>query len=112
MVIISGVPIFRIFTVLLEDLLILLKNFVRSRLKPIFILNKYLTKFFNVFPSHVLELFDKISPILCYGSEVWGFNKRKNIEKVHLQFCKRRSAAKHCTQNDFIYGELGRLSFF
>ena len=80
--------------------------------KAIFILNKYLTKFINVFPSHVLELFDKlISPILCYCSEVWGFNKGKDIEKVHLQFCKRLLAVKHCTQNDFMYGELGRSSF-
>lgn len=80
--------------------------------KAIFILSKYLTKFVNVPPSHVLELFDKlISPILCYGSEVWGFNKGKDIEKVHLQFCKRILAVKQCTQNDFVYGELGRTTF-
>lgn len=74
------------------------KTLSDQALKAIFILNKYLTKFVNVFPSHVLELFDKlISPILCYGYEVWGFNKGKDIEKVHLQFCKRLLAVKHCT---------------
>ena len=78
--------------------------------KAIFILNKYLTKFSNLVPSHVLDLFDKlISPILCYGSEVWGFSNGKDIERVHLQFCKKLLAVKQCTQNDFIYGETGRM---
>ena len=53
--------------------------------KAIFILNKYLTKFSNLVPSHVLDLFDKlISPIVCYGSEVWVFSNGKAIERVHL----------------------------
>ena len=78
--------------------------------KAIFILNKYLTKFSNLVPSHILDLFDKlISPIFCYGSEVWGFSKGKDIERVHLQFCKKLLAVKQCTQNDFIYGETGRM---
>ena len=32
------------------------------------------------------------------------------IERVHLQFCKRLLGVKKTTQNDFIYGELGRTS--
>ena len=32
------------------------------------------------------------------------------IERVHLQFCKKLLGVKQCTQNDFIYGELGRTS--
>ena len=60
-------------------------------------------------PCHVLDLFDKlISPILCYGSEIWGFSGAKDVEKVHLKFCKKLLAVKQCTQNDFIYGETGR----
>ena len=78
--------------------------------KAIFILNKYSTKFTHLGPSHVLDLFDKlISPILCYSSEVWGFSKAKDVEKVHIQFCKKLLAVKQCTQNDFIYGETGRI---
>ena len=58
-----------------------------------------------------MDLFDKlISPILNYGSEVWGFAKADNIERVHLQFCKKLLSVKQCTQNDFVYGELGRCS--
>ena len=41
-------------------------------LKAIF---KLLYHFTELSPKHVLELFDKlITPILCYGSEVWGFS--------------------------------------
>ena len=40
--------------------------------KAIFKLYKYV----NIAPKHRLELFDKlITPILNYGSEVWGFCK-------------------------------------
>ena len=79
--------------------------------KAIFVLNKYINKFVSVSLSHVLDLFDKlISPILCYASEVWGFAKANNIERTHLQFCKRLLSVKQCTQNDFVYGELGRCS--
>ena len=68
-------------------------------------MKKYLNKFVNVTPSHYLELFDKlVSPVLNYASEVY-------IERVHLQFCKRLLSVKQCTQNDCVYGELGRYSF-
>ena len=43
-----------------------------------------------------------------YGSEVWGFVQANAIERVHLQFCKRLLGVKKTTQNDFVYGELGR----
>ena len=33
------------------------------------------------------------------------------IERVHMQFCKQILGVKRCTQNDFIYGELGRSNF-
>ena len=60
----------------------------------------------------MLDLFDKlVSPILNYGSEVWGFYKSTAIETVHLQFCKKLLGVKQTTQNDFIYGELGRIDF-
>ena len=77
-------------------------------LKAIF---KLLYHFTELSPKHVLELFDKlIKPILCYGSEVWGFSKPVQQERVHLQFCKKLLGVKKSTQNVFIYGELGRVS--
>ena len=58
-------------------------------LKSIFALNKYVRKFVNLKPKHVLDLFDKlVKPILSYSSEVWGFSQAMVIERVHLQFCK------------------------
>ena len=62
--------------------------------------------------QHGLYLFEKlITPILNYSSQVWGFAQGACIERVHLQFCKRLLGVKKCTQNDFVYGELGRLNF-
>ena len=79
--------------------------------KAIFQINKYLYKFTFLSPRHKLDLFDKlILPILNYGSEVWGFSQANAIERVHLQFCKRLLGVKKMTQNDFIYGELGRTT--
>lgn len=64
----------------------------------------------QIFQCHMLDLFDKlILPILNYGGEVWGFSKAESIERVHLQFCKQLLGVKIQTQNDFIYGELGRM---
>ena len=44
---------------------------VGQALKSIFALNKYVRKFVNLKPKHVLDLFDKlVKPILSYSSEV------------------------------------------
>lgn len=29
-----------------------------------------------------------VTPVLSYGSEVWGFSNSNNVEQVHLKFCK------------------------
>ena len=79
--------------------------------KAIFKLNKYLYKFTFIPPKHKMELFDKlITPIMNYGSEVWGFIQGTSLERVHLQFCKQLLGVKKSTQNDFVYGELGRTT--
>ena len=76
--------------------------------KAIFAMKKYLDKFVNVIPSHYLQLFDKlVAPILNYASEVWGFAKAAHI----YYFVRNVLSVKHCTQNDFVYGELGRYTF-
>ena len=57
-------------------------------------------------------MFDKlISPILNYSNVVWGFSQANVIERVHLQFCKNVFGVKKTTQNDFVYGELGRNTY-
>ena len=45
------------------------------------------------------ELFDRmIVPILCYGSEVWGYQMYYNIENVHVKFCKKILGLSKCKQ--------------
>ena len=80
--------------------------------KAIFKLNSYLYKFTSILPKHKLDLFDKlIAPILNYSCEVWGFIQVNAIERVHLQFCKKLLGVNKSTQNDFVYGELGRTNY-
>ena len=76
-------------------------------------MNKYLYKFTHLKPLHVLDLFDKlVSPTIIYGiDEVLVLHKAPAFESVHLQFCNKILGVKHSTQNDFIYGELGRIGF-
>ena len=81
--------------------------------KAIFSMQRNLKKFVNLSPSFQIDLFDKlITPILHYASEVWGFHSAPNIERVHLRFCKRILGVRIFTQNDFIYGELGRMPLY
>ena len=81
-------------------------------LKAIFAMNRYLNNFVHLKPSHILDRFDKlISPISNYGSEVWGFAKQITLSVFIYSFAKKLLSVKQCTQNDFVYGELGRCSF-
>ena len=50
-----------------------------------------------------------IVPILLYGSEVWGIYGYKEIDKLHLKFCKRILSVKQQTPSCAVYGELGRF---
>jgi len=79
--------------------------------KAIFKLDSYLLNFTDVSILHRLELFDKlVVPILSYSCEVWVFYNAVNIERVHTLYCKRILRVKRSTQNDFVYGILGRFS--
>ena len=64
--------------------------------------------YFNV--ETQLHVFDTyVCSILNYGAEVWGFHKAPDIEKIHLNFCKRLLGVKKSTANFMVYQELGRL---
>ena len=50
--------------------------------KAIFALQKMLQKFDDIKCDMYCDLSHKlITPILCYGSEVWGFNRGDTIER-------------------------------
>ena len=84
--------------------------------RAIYALNsKYATKRLPVWAAS--KLFDSvISPILLYGSEIWGafgyldYEKWDSnpIEKVHLSFCKHVLGVNRSTTNNLVRGELGR----
>ena len=57
-----------------------------------------------------LDLFDKlVTPILVYGSEVWGCESHEVTERLHLKFMKIILKLKTSTCSDMVYGEMGRL---
>jgi len=57
-----------------------------------------------------LSLFDKlVSPMLLYGSEIWGIYNYKEVDKLHIRFCKMVLCARKQTMNYAVLGELGRL---
>lgn len=82
----------------------------KPKKQAVYKLKRNLLKFHNITVSHTLELFDKlVAPILSYASQCWAFCKADAVERVHTQFCKSLLGVKPSTQNDFIYGELGRI---
>ena len=85
------------------------KRFAEQGRKALFpILNVCRNNFFNI--ETMLSVFDTyINSILSHGSEVWGFHSGHDVEKVHIQFCKRLLGVKKGTCNEFVYSELGRF---
>ena len=60
-------------------------------------------------PKDIFKLFDSIvSPILCYGSEIWGYESSKTIEKIHTRFCKRFVGLHQNTADFLALSECGR----
>ena len=65
------------------------KTLSGQALKAIFTLRKYPNNFTALWFTHIMDLFDKlITPVLNYGSEVWGFHQAKSIETTHMSFAK------------------------
>jgi hypothetical protein len=63
--------------------------------------------------STYFRIFDaKIQSILLYSSEIWGYQRLENIEKVHLLACKRFLGVPLKTPNKMVYGELGRYPLY
>ena len=58
------------------------------------------------------KLFDrKVSPVLLYGSEIWGFIKREPIGVVHRYACKRYMCAGLRACNAAVLGRLWMISY-
>ena len=62
--------------------------------------------YFNV--ETCLSVFDTyVGSILSYAAEVWGFHKAPDIERIHINYCKKLLGVRQSTCNNFIYHELG-----
>ena len=73
----------------------------------------YNTKKYCLKPKVLCQLFDAfVRSILSFSSEVWGFGKCKEIETIHLKFCKTLLKVKSSTCNMGVYGELGRYPLY
>jgi hypothetical protein len=59
-----------------------------------------------------LDLFDQlVLPILNYGSEIWGLTESMAIERVHLNFYKKKQLSITIqTKNNFVFWEIARTS--
>ena len=53
-----------------------------------------------------------INSILSYGSEVWGFHKAPDVEKIHLTYLKKILGVKKSCSNSLVYFELGRFPLY
>ena len=63
---------------------------------------------FKKFKTQTLcQLFDAfVGSIIGYTSEIWGYTTSKEIQRIHLKFCKRISNVKLSFNNARVNGEL------
>ena len=55
------------------------------------------------------KLFDcLVGSVLSYSSEVWGFHKAPDVERIHTRFCRTLLGVKKSTHLSALYCELGR----
>ena len=60
-------------------------------------------------PDIPMQLFDTfVGSIINYACPIQGFTKYKDLEQIHLKYCKWILGVKSRTGNAAVYGELGR----
>ena len=88
------------------------KALAEKGLKALNVLHSKVRRF-DFDTSTLFQLFDAfVCSILGFTSEIWGFSKSKEIERIHLKFCKRVLSVKRSTCNFAIYCELGRYPLY
>ena len=81
--------------------------------KSLFNLYKLNTMCGGMPPETLFKLFDNIvAPVLCYGAEVWGYEKPERIERIHTTFGKRVLGVSFCASNVAVLGDCGRYPLF
>ena len=101
----------------LGNFTVTLDHLKEKALHALFSLRRH-TDFRKLKPSLACKIFDTlISPILTYNSEIWGVYTKpefkawdsSQIEKPHLQFCKRYLEVSNKASNIACRAELGRF---
>jgi len=86
------------------------KKLASQAQKSIYAIYSYQRPFgyFNI--KQLFQLFDTmVKPILCYGSQIWGYKYSPEIGAVQIAFCKKFLGVKTSTNNIMVLGECGRL---
>ena len=67
-------------------------------------------KMLNLPTDVICELFNQtVTPVLLYGSEVWGFDDIKQINVFHKKFLKNLLHVNKFTPDCIVYGETGTM---
>ena len=64
--------------------------------------------FFNV-ETQCADFDTYVTSVLLYGSEIWGLHKSGEVEKVHVNFCRKILGVGSKTAINFMYCELDRV---
>ena len=81
--------------------------------KAIFSIKNYQLSFGTFNHNEYFKFFDTmVTPILTFGSEIWGITECNKIEKVQLEFCKYFLGVKSSVNNCVALGECGRLPLY
>ena len=88
------------------------EHLIGKAVKAMHVLNTNCRRF-DLTPKILCQLFDAfVTSTLNYACEIWGYTKSKEIERVHLRFCKTLLNVKLSTSNVGIYGELCRYPLY
>lgn len=81
--------------------------------KAVYLVSRVVQNCKEMSPSTFFNIFDtKVLPILLYSSEIWGYQRLDQVERVHMLACKRFLGVPLKTPNKMVYSELGRYPLF
>ena len=79
-------------------------------IKSVACIFRFQRKFGHLNSVDMFKVFDAmVKPILCYCSEIWGYQYVEKIEKVQIKFCKQYCNLSQNTSDILALGECGRL---
>ena len=78
--------------------------------KALTLIKQFIWKFGHFSFQTSFKIFDcRILPILCYGSEIWGYQYWHDVERIQTEFCKFVLGVGQSTSTVAASGECGRL---